>query len=169
MKRYTLLLVMCIVAGFYACKKDSNNGINTNQIAGKWYEQKMEIHMSNGTAVDHDTTFTAASFTKDDYFQFAGDMKAVFSQSGDYNISGKSESISGGSIDISLNHFNYSIIGKQLKLVSTDIFPSTANAAANYLLDDIIQLDATHLVLRANYSGPAPFILTSTMYFTKTR
>jgi len=170
MKRYTLLLTMCIVLGFYACKKDSNNSNNNNQIAGKWYEQKMEIHESNGTAVDHDTTFNAASFTKDDYFQFTSDMKAVLSQSGDYSFIGKSESISGGTIDLSVTHYNYSIIAGQLKLVSTDFYPSNINDAANrYELDDIIQLDATHLVLHTNYTGPAPFSLTSTMYFTKTR
>ena len=158
---------MCITTVFYACKKDSNNN---NQIAGKWYEQKMEIHESNGTAVDRDTTFTAESFTRDDYFQVSADMKAVLSQSGDYNIDGKLIATSGGVIDISQAHYNYSINGGQLKLVSTDFFPSNINSAANnYQLDDIVQLDATHLVLHTNYTGPEPFSLSSTKYFTKTR
>lgn len=168
MKKYSLLLAMCIMFGFYGCKKDSNSSNNNNQLTGKWYEQKMEIHESNGTAVEHDTTFTAASFTKDDYFEFTNDMKAVLSQSGDYNIAGKSVATSGGVIDISRAHYNYSINGRQLKLVSTDVFPSNINSAANnYQLDDIVQLDATHLVLHTSYTGPAPFSLISTMYFTK--
>jgi hypothetical protein len=168
MKKYTLLLAMCIVLCFYACKKDSNSSKNNNQLTGKWYEQKMEIHLSNGTAVDHDTIFNAASFTKNDYFQFANDMKAVFSQSGDYSITGKAVVTSGGTAVVGLAHFNYSITGKQLKLEQTDTFPSNINNAANnYQLDDIVQLDATHLVLHTNYTGPAPFSLTSTMYFTK--
>lgn len=169
MKSTYLLIFAALACCLGACKKDNTNGNNSNQITGKWYETKMEIHESNGTAVDRDTIFAAESFTSNDYFRFTGDMKAVFSQSGFYNFTGKSIFTSGGLVTISLAHYNYSINDGQLKLVSTDIYPSNVNGTPNtyQLEDDIVQLDDTHLVLHTHYNGPPPYSLTSTMYFTK--
>jgi len=166
MKRCTLLLVMFIVPGLYACKKDSNNNA---PIAGKWYENKLEIHMSNGTLANHDTTFTAASFTTDDYFDFNTDGTALFSQSGVYSVTGKSTAVSGNTTVIGLVHYAYSIVDRQLKLIPTDLYPTIANNPPGYQLEDIVQLDAGHLVLRTTVYNGAPLTLVTTKYFTKGR
>ena len=160
----TYLLIVAVVACcLSACKKDSHKG----PITGKWYENKLEIHLSNGTLAAHDTTFTAASFTTDDYFEFNSNGTALFSQSGVYGITGKSEAISGNTTVIGMAHYNYSIVDGQLKLIPTDLYPTTANLTPGYQLEDIVQLDANHLVLRTTVSNGAPFSLITTMYFTK--
>jgi hypothetical protein len=164
--KYLPLLTAVIILCFNACKKDSNGG--SNQIVGKWNESKLEIEVANSTPVARDTTFTATSFTKDDYFQFTSDKKATFSQSGIYSITGKAIAISGGTVDIGLAHFTWSIAGAALTLNVTDRFPLTQNAnGPTSKTQTIVQLDATHLVLRVtDYSGQ-PLGLTTTSYFTK--
>ena len=164
--KYLPLLAAAIVLCFSACKRGGYSG--PNQIVGKWYESKLEIHASNGTAVDRDTTFTPASFTKDDYFQFTSDKKAVFSQSGIYTITGKAIAISGGTIDIALAHYTWSVADATLTLNDTDRFPSMEYlSGSTQRVETIVQLDATHLVLNTTYSPGQPLSLTTTSYFTK--
>lgn len=165
-KYLTLIAAMTIIC-LYACKKDSKS--RPNQIIGKWYESKLNLHLSNGTAVDHDTTFTAGAFTKDDYFQFTSDKKGVFSQSGAYSVTGKSNPNINSLATAGLTHFTWSVADSTLTLNNNDRNTTTEYLAGpTYLVETIVQLDPTHLVLRTTYYPGQPMSsLITTSYFTK--
>jgi hypothetical protein len=163
MKKHYLLAIFCIVLGFAACKK--NNTRPANPIIGKWYETKLTIHESNGTAVDHDTTFMGNSFTASDYVQFDADKTAAVSQSGIYTITGKGQAISGGTIDVSLINYTYEISDSTLTLMPVLRHPT--NGSGGNGMESIVQLDATHLVLRTYYYSPLPFSHSETAYYIK--
>jgi len=164
--KYLSLVAAAMVLCFNACKKDDNSV--RNQIVGKWYQNKLVLHLSNGTAVDRDTTFTAASFTKDDYFQFTSDKKAVLSQSGGYGVTGKFTSTINGVPVAGLTHYTWTVAGDTLTLDDIDRNPSTEYLTASpYQAETIVQLDATHLVLSTTYYSGQPLSLSTTSYFTK--
>ena len=164
MKKYIPLAIVALLC-ISSCKKGSVNP--DTGIIGKWYETKLILHTSGGTAVDHDTTFTAESFTKNDYYLFTGDKKAVYSQSGFYSYAGKSVIWGLAGLDSGLSHYTWSIADSTLTLNNTDRNPSTEYAGTTYSEQAIVQLDANHLVLRTLYFNPAPFNYTTTSYFTK--
>jgi len=163
MKKHYLLIILCIVAALAACKK--NNTTPANTIVGKWQESKLTIHESNGTAVDHDTTFTGNSFTASDYVQFNSDKTAAISQSGIYTITGKGQATNGGTIDVSLISYTYAISDATLTLMPALRHPT--NGSGGNGMESIVQLDATHLVLRTNYYSPLPFTHSETAYYVK--
>ena len=126
------------------------------------------LQSRNGNNVIHDTIFTSEAFTKDDYFQFTGDNKAVFSQSGVYGFTGKSLATSGGLIDIGTAHYTWAVADSTLLLNNTDRNPSTEYLPNQIETKQIIvQLDEKHLVLRNLYLGDGSFNLTGISYFTK--
>ena len=163
MRKHYLTAILCVVLGLTACKK--NNTSPTNAIVGKWYESKLTIEQNNGTATVHDTTFTGDAFTSADYFQFDKDNSATFSQSGVYTITGKGKAISGGTIDISVMRYTYKISDSTLALTPALLHPT--NGSGGDGIERIVQLDATHLVLRTSFYSPGPYGLTQTAYFTK--
>jgi hypothetical protein len=168
-KLLPIILIGSFIAFLDACKKDNNNS-QSAKIVGKWQETKLNIHESNGTAVDHDTTFTGNSFTASDYIQFNMDKTAAVSQSGIYGITGKSEAIDGGTIKIAVNEYTYSIADSTLTLKSQFLHPTSSNGGtADFETEIITQLDATHLVLHTHtyYYSPAPFSHSETAYFIK--
>lgn len=166
MKKYIPLAVGAIVLCLNACKKE--NFSNSDRIVGKWYETKLELQSRNGNTLINDTTFTAETFTKADYFQFTRDNKAVFSQSGIYGFTGKSLATSGGTVDIATAHYTWSVADSTLALNDTDRNPSTEYLSTQIeTKQTIVELDANHLVLRNKELGDGPFNLTAISYFTK--
>lgn len=166
MMKNCIPLVFAILLCMSACKKE-NQGAN-NGIVGKWYENKLELRSRNGNTLVKDTVFIDGAFTKMDYFQFTSDGKAIFSQSGVYDFTGKSIATSGGVTVIGMAHYSWAIADSALLLNNTDRNPST-----EYLPNQIetrqtiLQLDAHRLVLRSQFLGDGPFNLTSISYFTK--
>jgi len=163
MKNY-LPLAIAVLLGLSSCKKETAN-VDAG-IVGTWYENKLMLHTSLATGGSHDTTFTAEAFNKYDYYQFASDKKAVFSQSGMYGYNGKAAiwGLAGGAI----SHFTWSIADSTLTLNNTDRNTSTEYLAGpTYTEQAIIQLDANHLVLRTQFFSPGPYNLTTTSYFNK--
>ncbi|MES2112643.1 MAG: hypothetical protein V4577_28070 [Bacteroidota bacterium] len=157
----TILVLLCLSS----CKKEAKTP--KTAIIGKWYENKLVLHTSGNTGVDHDTTFTAGAFTKNDYYQFTGNQKAVFSQSGVYGYTGKSLIWGAAGMITGVSHYTWSIADSTLTLNYTDANPATEYSGTTYSGQTIIQLDAHHLVLRTQYFSPGPFNLTTTSYFTK--
>src|SRR3569833_657234 len=168
MKKYFLPLIGCFLLTLAACKKDTQ-GSRPNAIVGKWYETRLILNIVPGTTPDHDTTYNAGSFTNDDYWEFSGAGKAVFSESGIYGLAGKSVAISGDKTGIGVMHYSWSIADSMLTLNRTDFNPATTQYASGttHGPDIIVQLDAKHLVIRSQSFGPAPFNFTTVSYFTK--
>lgn len=163
MKKYYLLAILSTVVAFTACKKNNTKPANT--IVGKWQESKLIIHESNGTAVDHDTAYAGNSFTVSDYVQFNSDKTAAVSQSGIYTITGKGQATSGGTTDVSLISYTYAISDSTLTLMPVLRHPT--NGSGGNGMESIVQLDATHLVLRTNYYSPLPFTHSEIAYYVK--
>ncbi|SHM50303.1 hypothetical protein [Mucilaginibacter sp. OK098] len=163
-KLLPIILIGSFIAFLDACKKDNNNS-QSAKIVGKWQETKLNIHESNGTAVDRDTTFPGNSFTTSDYIKFNTDKTAAVSQSGIYTITGKGHAVSEGTIDVSLINYTYEVSDSTLTLMPVLRHPT--NGSGGNGMESIVQLDATHLVLRTYYYSPAPFSHSETAYFIK--
>jgi len=167
--------MVCLLA-LSACHKDKSP-IQAGQIIGKWQITKLTLHqITSASTSAHDTTFAADAFTTNDFYQFNGDKTAVISYSGTYSFGGKDETIDGGTVLISTNHYKYGISGNNLQLTLTNFVLQTLNGNNSFSSNNTInQLDDTHLVLTAvfSYEGTSPNIqgatvsIAQTTYFSK--
>ncbi|MCO5945693.1 hypothetical protein [Mucilaginibacter flavidus] len=175
MKRYTLLLAMCIAIGFYGCKKDIGS-VSSGELVGKWHQTKLNLHETIGSTVVHDTTFMEDSFTSADFYQFNIGKTATISKSGNFGFGGKIIAINADVLFDWVTHYTYSVADSTLTLKVTDI-PAQITINSNGLpynqSPTVVQLDNSHLVLRNVYNynpasaGQAPSALTTTLYFTR--
>lgn len=178
MKKCTLLLTMCIVLGFYACKKD-NVTINSGKLIGKWHQTKLNLRQTIGNTFIKDTTFAGDNFTDLDFYQFNSDKTAVISKSGNFTFEGKYIILNADRLFDFVTHYTYSVADSTVAMKVTGI-PAQIKANSNGLPFDqsptIIQLDNSHLILRNvydyNYSTSpsavaAKVSLITTSYFTK--
>ncbi|MEO6977825.1 MAG: hypothetical protein ABI113_05575 [Mucilaginibacter sp.] len=177
MKKYTLLLTMCIVLGFYACKKD-NAAVNSGKLAGKWHETKLNLHETNGGVAARDTTFKSDSFTDLDFYQFNSDKTAVISRSGNFYFGGKAIVLNADVLFDFVTHYTYSVADSTVALKVTDVpveFSINSNGEPYNQSQTIVQLDANNLVLRTTYTNMAPGpnavtpTLVTTRYFTRVK
>ncbi|MDP9080868.1 MAG: hypothetical protein M3O71_25905 [Bacteroidota bacterium] len=174
--KYLLFMFVCLL-GLSACHKDKS-AFQMGQIIGKWQVTKLTLHqVTSASTSAHDTTFTSNAFTAGDFYEFNRDNTALISYSGTYSFGGKEETIEGGTVLISGNHYKYDISSNNLKLTLTDAIPQTLHGNSSFSSSNTInQLDDTHLVLTAvyNYWGTSPNIqggtlsIAQTTYFTRT-
>jgi len=175
MKKYTLLLTMCTVLGFYACKKDIGS-VSSGELVGKWHQTKLNLHETIGGTVVHDTTFMEDSFTSADFYQFSAGKTATISKSGNFGFGGKIIVINADMLMDWVTHYTYSVADSTLTLEVTDI-PAPITISSNGLpynqSPTVVQLDNSHLVLRTAYNInsasaiQAATTLTTTLYFTR--
>ena len=173
MKKYTLLLTMCTVLGFYACKKDIGS-VSSGELVGKWHQTKLNLHETIGSTVVHDTTFMEDSFTSADFYQFSAGKTATISKSGNFGFGGKIIVINADVLMDWITHYTYGVADSTLTLKVTDI-PAQITINSNGLpynqSPTVVKLDNSHLVLRNayNYSsaGSTASTLTTTLYFTR--
>lgn len=177
MKRYTLLLTMCIAIGFYGCKKDIGT-VSSGELVGKWHQTKLNLHETISSTVVHDTTFMEDSFTSADFYQFSAGKTATISKSGNFGFGGKIIVINADVLFDWVTHYTYSVADSTLTLKVTDIpaqFAINSNGEPYNESQDIVLLNANNLVLRYTYTNmtPGPNAVTPTLvttrYFTRER
>jgi len=176
MKRFYLHVLVCLLAAFTACKKDSGT-FNTGELVGKWHETKLNLHQTTGNVVIKDTTFTEDSFTDVDFYQFNSDKTAVISKSGNFSFAGKSIILNADVLFDFVTHYTYSAADTTLALTVIGIpadITLNSNGEPYNQLRTIVQLDSNHLILRTLYDYSSPpsasqglQVLTKTTYFTK--
>jgi len=177
MKRYTLLLAMCIVLGFYACKKDSG-AVSSGELVGKWHQTKLNLHETSGAVVTRDTTFTSENFTDLDFYQFNAGKTATISKSGNFGFGGKIIVLNADVLFDWVTHYTYSVADSTVSFKVTDIpvqFTINSNGEPYNQSQTIVQLDGNNLVLRYTYTNMAPGpgavtpTLVTTRYFTRAK
>lgn len=176
MKKPYLFIIVSLVAGLAGCKK--NNANPQSEIVGKWFETKLTISEASNGHTTRDTAFAGGDFTPADYYLFNNDNTALISQSGVYNVTGKSMAVIGGAAPLATTEYKYQLTDSTVLLNAVFIHPTNGSNATQYSLNEtIVQLDAAHLVLRSTYSylyrGTTPgdvaypINVTTTAYFIK--
>jgi len=167
-----IVIIGSFIAFLGSCKKD-NSDLANNQLAGKWYENKLVLHQITGTNTSNDTTFTSADFTTDDYFQFNANSTAVISKSGTFSFSGKSTVELANKLYDFVTHYDYTIKDSLITMTQTDVIPTPLGGGNNPItrIESIVQLDANHLVMHIDMVPQNeltyPSGLTTTAYFTR--
>ena len=177
MKKYTLLLTMCVMFGFYACKKDIG-AVNSGALVGKWHQTKLNLHETIGSTVVHDTTFLGDSFTDADFYQFTSGKTATISRSGNFYFGGKVIVLNADVLFDFVTNYTYSVADSTVSFKVTDIptqFTINSNGEPYNESQAIVQLDANNLVLRYTYTNMAPGpgavapTLVTTRYFIRVK